>query len=95
MNRWITASIFVLALAAGCNRPEQGPTGAKNCCQCPGVWNDPPTDPQTYRIAPDCQNNTPGVTECQALCKSLGFATGGLEAGSCKAAPAGQGNTCQ
>jgi hypothetical protein len=96
MPRLIAVWLCVFAIS-GCDQQAAAPvaTSAMSCCQCPGVWNDPPTDPQTYRIAPDCQNSSPGVTECEALCKALGYPTGRLAAGTCSPAPAGTGNLCK
>jgi hypothetical protein len=93
-------TIMILALVAigvGCAKKEEDQTLATNtCCQCPGVWNDPPTDPQTYRIPPDCENASPGEAQCEAHCISLGHTTGALAAGSCSDAPeGGQGKLCQ
>jgi hypothetical protein len=95
MNRVIFLLPF-LAMIAGCAEKEvDEPLASGTCCQCPGVWNDPPTDPQTYRVAPDCQNSSPGEAQCEAHCLSLGHTTGALAAGSCSAAPSGAGNICQ
>ena len=92
-------SIVVLALVASlaaCTPKEEEQVAGNTCCQCPGVWNDPPTDPQTYRITPDCENASPGEAQCEAHCTSLGHPTGALAAGSCSDAPAGgQGKLCQ
>jgi hypothetical protein len=95
MKKSIVALLCVCAFTACDNQRTQPVSEAKTCCQCPGIWKDPPTDPQTYRIAPDCQNNSPGVVECTALCKALGHSAGELVAGTCAAGRAGAGNTCK
>jgi hypothetical protein len=95
-SRCIVLGLAALLAGAGCSRNEPAPVAdANDCCQCAGVWSDPPTHPQSYAIAPDCQDAAPGAEECTALCKSLGHPRGGLAAGRCGPAPAGSGSICQ
>jgi hypothetical protein len=84
-------------LAASCERKVTGQVAAtgQTCCQCPGILNEPPADPKTYRVAPDCQDMTLGQGECEALCKSLGRPGGRLQDGACTPAPVGAGGTCK
>ena len=71
-------------------------TGGKSCCQCPGVWNDPPTNPPTYKLQPDCADSSPGETACEADCKSKGYPSGALASGTCQPAKSpGVGSICQ
>ena len=94
----LVLALVCAALAAGCGKQKESAPPAhatQSCCQCPGIPNEPPADPATFRVAPECQNVSVGQGECEALCKSLGRPGGKLQDGVCSPAPAGAGNACQ
>jgi hypothetical protein len=101
----VSLALIALLGFVSCTKQESSPTtvaasskaaGTKSCCQCPGVWNDPPTTPPSYKLQPDCADSSPGEKECEADCKSKGYVGGALLSGTCQAVKSpGVGNICQ